>query len=86
MKPERHLIISAPSMATGSAYHQFAKVARQLVKDEDFEVDEKRKTVILTDKGVEHVEKILGIENLYGTENIRTIYHLDQAVRAQGLI
>lgn len=79
------LIISAPSMATGSAYHQFAKIARQLVKDEDFEVDEKRKTVILTDKGVEHVEKILGIENLYGTENIRTIYHLDQAVRAQGL-
>ena len=79
------LIISAPSMATGSAYNQFAKVARQLEKDTDYEVDEKRKTVILTDKGVEHVEKILGIENLYGTENIRTIYHLDQAVRAQGL-
>jgi preprotein translocase subunit SecA len=79
------LIISAPSMATGSAYHQFSKVAKQLVKDKDFEVDEKRKTVILTDKGVEHVEKILGIENLYGTENIRTIYHLDQAVKAQGL-
>ncbi len=79
------LIISAPSMATGSAYHQFAKVARQLTKDKDFEVDEKRKTVILTNEGVEHVEKILGIENLYGTENIRTIYHLDQAVRAQGL-
>ena len=79
------LIISAPSMATGSAYHQFAKVAKQLKKDEDYEVDEKRKTVILTDEGVELVEKILGIENLYGTENIRTIYHLDQAVRAQGL-
>lgn len=79
------LIISAPSMATGSAYHQFAKVARQLVKDEDYEVDEKRKTVVLTDEGVEHVEKILGIDSLYGTENIRTIYHLDQAVRAQGL-
>jgi preprotein translocase subunit SecA len=79
------LIISAPSMATGSAYHQFAKVARQLKLDEDYEVDEKRKTVVLTDKGVEHVEKILGIDSLYGTENIRTIYHLDQAVRAQGL-
>jgi preprotein translocase subunit SecA len=79
------LIISAPSMATGSAYHQFAKVAKQLINVDDYEVDEKRKTVILTDKGVEHVEKILGIQNLYGIENIRTIYHLDQAVRAQAL-
>ena len=79
------LIISAPSVTTGSAYNQFAKVARQLVRDVDFEVDEKRKTVILTDKGVEKVEKILGITNLYGTENIRTIYHLDQAVKAQAI-
>jgi preprotein translocase subunit SecA len=79
------LIISAPSVTTGSAYNQFSKVARQLVRDVDFEVDEKRKTVILTDKGVEKVEKILGINSLYGTENIRTIYHLDQAVKAQAL-
>jgi preprotein translocase subunit SecA len=79
------LIISAPSVTTGSAYNQFAKVARQLDRDTDFEVDEKRKTVILTDKGVEKVEKILGIKNLYGTENIRTIYHLDQAVKAHAI-
>lgn len=79
------LIISAPSVTTGSAYNQFAKVARQLERDTDFEVDEKRRTVILTDKGVEKVEKILGIKNLYGTENIRTIYHLDQAVKAQAI-
>lgn len=79
------LIISAPSVTTGSAYNQFAKVARQLVNDVDYEVEEKRKTVILTDKGVEKVEKILGITNLYGTENIRTIYHLDQAVKAQAI-
>ncbi|HUC95620.1 MAG TPA: preprotein translocase subunit SecA [Candidatus Saccharimonadia bacterium] len=79
------LIISSPSMTTGSAYNQFAKVARQLQKDEHYEVDEKRKTVILTDKGVEKVEKILGIDNLYGSDNIRTIYHLEQAVKAQAL-
>jgi len=79
------LIISAPSVTTGSAYNQFAKVARQLIKDTDFEVDEKRRTVILTDKGVEKVEKILGIRGLYGTENIRTIYHLDQAVKAYAI-
>jgi len=79
------LIISAPSVTTGSAYAQFAKVTRQLKKDDHYETDEKRKTVILTDQGVEKVEKILGVSNLYATENIRTIYHLEQALRAQAL-
>ncbi len=79
------LIISAPAVTSGSAYAQFTKVARQLKIDTDYEVDEKRKSVILTDDGVEHVEKILGIKGLYGTDNIRTIYHLEQALRAQAL-
>ena len=79
------LIISAPSVATGNAYAQFSKVVRQLRKELDYETDEKRKTVILTDKGIEHVEKILGIDNLYGAGNIRTIYHLQQALRAHAL-
>lgn len=79
------LIISAPSVTSGSAYAQYSKVVRNLKKEQHFEVDEKRKTVILTDEGVEKVEKILGIGNLYATENIRTIYHLEQALRAQAL-
>ncbi len=79
------LIISAPSVTSGNAYAQFSKVVRQLKDVEDYETDEKRKTVILTDKGVEKVEKALGIDNLYGGENIRTIYHLQQALRAQAL-
>jgi preprotein translocase subunit SecA len=79
------LIISAPSVTSGSAYAQFAKVVLQLVKDKHFETDEKRKTVILTDAGVEKVQKSLGIDNLYGSENIRTIYHLQQALRAHAL-
>jgi preprotein translocase subunit SecA len=79
------LIISAPSATSGSAYSQFAKVVRQLKKDEHYETDEKRKTVILTDKGIEKVQKILGLENLYGSENIRTIYHLQQALKAHAL-
>jgi preprotein translocase subunit SecA len=79
------LIISAPSVTSGTAYAQFSKVVRQLFKDKHFETDEKRKTVILTDAGVEKVEKILGIKNLYGSENIRTIYHLQQALRAHAL-
>ena len=79
------LIISAPSVTSGTAYAQFAKVVRQLKRDKHYETDEKRKTVILTDEGVEKIEKILGIDNLYGSENIRTIYHLQQSLRAQAL-
>lgn len=79
------LIISAPSVATGNAYGQFSKVVRQLTEDPHYEVDEKRKTVILTDEGIEKVEKTLGIKNLHASDNIRTIYHLQQALRAQSL-
>jgi preprotein translocase subunit SecA len=79
------LIISAPSVTSGTAYAQFSKVVRQLQNEKHFETDEKRKTVILTDAGVEKIEKILGISNLYGSENIRTIYHLQQALRAYAL-
>jgi preprotein translocase subunit SecA len=78
------LIISAPSVVTGNAYAQFAKVAKQLVP-EDYETDEKQKTVVLTDKGIAKVEKILGMDNLYAGGNIRTLYHLQQALRAQTL-
>jgi len=79
------LIISASAAASGSAYAQFAKLTRQLKKETHFEVDEKQRSVVLTDAGVEFVEKALGIANLYDTQNIRTIYHLDQALKAHGL-
>lgn len=79
------LIISAPAMTSGNSYAQFSKVARQLKAEKHYEIDEKRKASILTDEGVEFVEKILGIDNLYASENIRTIYHLDQALKAQAL-
>jgi preprotein translocase subunit SecA len=79
------LIISAPSVTSGTAYAQFSKIVRQLDKDKHYETDEKRKTVILTDDGIEKIEKALGIDNLYGSENIRTIYHLQQALKAHAL-
>jgi len=76
------LIISAPAVASGASYGQFSKVVKQL-KPDHYEIDEKRRTVILTDSGVEKIEKILGIKNLYNTENIRNIYHLEQALKAE---
>ena len=79
------LIISAPSATSGAAYEQFSKLARQLKRDKHFEVDEKRRAVTMTDEGITYVEKALGISNLYDSTNIRTIYHLDQALRAEAL-
>ncbi len=79
------LIISASATASGSAYAQFAKLTRQLKKDQHFDVDEKRKSAVLTEEGIEFVEKALGVNNLYDTSNIRTIYHLDQALKAHAL-
>lgn len=78
------LIISAPSSTSGQAYAQFARVVAQL-KPEHYTVDEKEKQVALKDIGIEKVEKLLGIKNLYEGDNIRTIYHLEQALRAQTL-
>lgn len=76
------LIISAPSIASNNAYEQFARIAVQL-KPEHYEKDEKMHSVVLTDLGIEEVEKILGVESLYATENIRNIYHLEQALKAE---
>jgi len=79
------LIISAPSVTSGASYKQFAKVVRNLKETDHYEKDEKRRSVILTDAGVELMEKILGIQNLYSTDNLRTLYHLDQSLKAQVL-
>lgn len=79
------LIISAPSVTSGSAYLQFAKIVRSLQKDKHYLVDEKRKTVVLTDDGIDSIEKALGIDSLYASNNIRTIYHLEQSLKAQAL-
>ncbi len=78
------LIISAPAADNPASYYQFAKVCAQL-SDEDYIIDEKRRTVALTDEGVEKVQKILGVDTLYSTANTRIVYHLEQALRAETL-
>lgn len=78
------LIISAPAAENPDSYYQFAKVAAKLVPA-DYTLDEKRRSVALTDEGVEKVQKMLGIKNLYTPEYVRSVYHMDQALRAQTL-
>lgn len=76
------LIISAPAGDNPDAYYQFAKVVAGLGPD-DCVFDEKRRSVALTDAGVDKVQAILGIKNLYSTKHTRLVYHLEQALRAQ---
>ena len=76
------LIISAPAGDNPEQYYQFAKVADRLVP-EDYIFDEKRRSVTLTDKGIEKVQDILGVDNLYSTKNTPLVYHLEQAIRAE---
>ncbi|MBR0479647.1 preprotein translocase subunit SecA, partial [Candidatus Saccharibacteria bacterium] len=76
------LIISAPAGDNPESYYQFAKVAARLTP-EDYIFDEKRRSVTLTDSGIEKVQEILGVENLYSTKNTRLVYHLEQAIRAE---
>ena len=76
------LIISAPAGDNPESYYQFAKVAARLTP-EDYVFDEKRRSVTLTDKGIEKVQNILGVETLYSTKNTRLVYHLEQAIRAE---
>ena len=76
------LIISAPAGDNPESYYQFAKVAERLTP-EDYIFDEKRRSVTLTDAGIEKVQGILGVDNLYSTKNTRLVYHLEQALRAE---
>ena len=78
------LIISAPAAENPDSYYQFAKIAAKLTPD-DYTLDEKHRTVSLSDDGIEKVQKMLGINNLYSPEYVRSVYHLDQALRAQTL-
>jgi preprotein translocase subunit SecA len=78
------LIISAPAAENPDSYYQFAKIAAKLVPA-DYVLDEKHRTVALSDIGVEKVQKMLGIKNLYTPDAVRSVYHLDQSLRAQTL-
>lgn len=76
------LIISAPAAENPDSYYQFAKIVARLTP-EDYVLDEKRRSVALTDEGVEKVQKMLGVKNLFTPEYIRSVYHIDQALKAQ---
>lgn len=79
------LIISAPSGDAERLYERFALIARTLIRDEDFTVDEKHRTIALLEQGIEKAEKALGIDNIYTDAGVKYVHHLETAVRAQAL-
>ena len=79
------LIISAPDEDSGKLYETFARIGPRLVENEDYNLDEKLKAVSITEKGIEKVEKALGIENIYNEGGVRHVHHLEQALKAQVL-
>ncbi|NJS41526.1 preprotein translocase subunit SecA [Candidatus Gracilibacteria bacterium] len=80
------LIISSQDVDSSSKYRQFADLVGRLTTGIDYIVDEKRRTATLTDLGIEKVERILGINDLYiNPDNVVLIHHLDQALKARAL-
>ena len=79
------LIISAPVADAENLYQKFAGIAATLSPEEDYEVDEKRKQIQLSDQGIEKAEKALGVENIYTDAGIKFVHHLETAVRAKAL-
>ena len=77
------LIISAPDVESAKLYQQFAKIVPQLKREEDFQIDEKMRAVTLTNAGMDKMEKILGIGNIYEEKGIQIVHHLEQALRAE---
>lgn len=79
------LIISAPTKESEDLYLTFAKISSQLEKGEHYTVEEKTKTISLTDSGITKAEEILGIDNIYTEKGIKYVHHLETAVRARAL-
>src|SRR3989440_542857 len=79
------LIISGPSEESTDKYYKINKVIPGLIRDRDFTVDEKARSVVLTDEGVEKVEAKLAVPNLYDPEQIETLHHVEQGLRAHTL-
>ena len=79
------LIISGPTQDEVKWYAEFAKIVKTLNRDEDYEVDEKKRTISVLEPGITKVEDHLGIENLYESVNTSLISFLNNSIKAKEL-
>ncbi len=78
------LIISGPSEESVDKYYAVDRIIPKLI-EEDYQIDEKQHTAVLTEEGVVHAEKLLGVDNLYDPQNLELIHHVNQGLRAHKL-
>ena len=79
------LIISGPADMSAREYQRFSRVVPSLDMDVDYTIDEKHKSVALTNDGITKLEQLLNITNLYGQENFGVVHQLENALKAQTL-
>jgi preprotein translocase subunit SecA len=79
------LIISSPTTDSENLYHVFANMVKSFVKDEDYTVDEKQRTVSVLPSGISKAEKALGVDNIYTEKGIKFVHHMETAVKAKAL-
>ncbi len=79
------LIISSPTTDSENFYHIFANLVKDFIKDEDYTVDEKQRSISMLPKGIEKAEKSLGVGNIYTDKGIKYVHHMETAVRAKAL-
>ncbi|MDP2926875.1 MAG: preprotein translocase subunit SecA [bacterium] len=79
------LIISAPEQEPSKMYQEFAQIIPHLKEKEDYEIDEKLRAVTLTEDGINKIEKLLGLQDIYQEWGIKYIHHLEQALKGETL-
>ncbi len=79
------LIISGPTEESTQLYHVLNQVAKQLKREQDFTVDEKARSVLVTEDGVARAEKLTHLDNLYDPRHIEVLHHLNAALKAHNL-
>ncbi len=79
------LIISQPDFEASGMYREFSGITPQLKENLDYNIDEKMKVATLTDEGVNKIEKILGVKNIYQERGMKYLHYLEQALRAEVL-
>ncbi|MBA2306627.1 preprotein translocase subunit SecA, partial [Candidatus Dependentiae bacterium] len=79
------LIISGPSDESSRLYVDSNKALYSLAKDTDFEVDEKFRSVQLTESGIDKIERLFNVSNLYALDHVKLLHHINQALKAHSL-
>ncbi len=79
------LIISGPSEESTDKYYRINKLIPRLVRDQDYNIDEKARTVVLQESGIEKAEQALEVDNLYDPSHMDLVHHINQALKAHTL-